>query len=65
MAEAAEVISVEEAERQILALSEALQKATNGAILATYRCITCKKLSTDHPDNNVKGCNLQSSGLDP
>ena len=65
MAEATEVISVDEAEKQILALSETLLKATNGAISATYRCITCKKLSTDHPDNNVKGCNLRSSGLDP
>ena len=35
MAKAADnVISVEEAERQILVLSEALQKATNGAISA-------------------------------
>ena len=61
----AAVISVEEAEHQIQILSGSLKAATNGAIVATYRCVTCKKLSKEHTDGNVKGCNLCSAGLDP
>ena len=61
----AAVISVEEAEHQIQILSGSLKAATNGAIAATYRCVTCKKLSTEHTvKGDVKGCNLCSAGLD-
>ena len=43
---------------------EAYSLTGNNSMSTTYRCSTCTKLSHEHPNGNVKGCNRKALTTD-
>ena len=49
-------LSVDQALSEIARQNENLLAKSGKTVSVQYRCITCKKLATEHRDGNVKGC---------
>ena len=58
-----QTISTDDMQQDIFRLDAEINAMTDKAVSATYRCQTCCKLATEHPDGNVKYCNRKKSSI--
>ena len=58
-----QTISTDDMQEDIFRIDSEIQALTDKAVGCVYRCVTCWKLSSEHPDNNVKYCHQKQSPL--